>query len=87
LTCATLYTFELPTTQQVFAHASSDGIYALHAHGQYLYWAEGPRIVRANLDGGDRTVLYEGSQPINDLSVDDTDVYFATDIALYRTPG
>lgn len=82
--CGALYTFTLAGTQREIAH-SDHGIYALHAHGKHLYWAESTRITRANLDGGDQTVLYEGSEIVNDLAVDDSDLYFATDMALYRT--
>lgn len=84
-TCGSLYTFSLGGTPKVLAHSDTQFIEALHVHGSHLYWAEGQSIIRANLDGGDQTVLTEGSEIVNDLVVDDTDVYFATDIALYRT--
>lgn len=85
MVCGAIYAFSFSGPQHEITHRENEFLYAVRAHGHHLYWAEGPRIVRANLDGGDPTVIYEGSDDVGDLAVDDTDVYFTTNIALYRT--
>lgn len=85
--CGSLYTFtSIGQVKRLIAHSDSDYLYGLHVHGQHLYWITNNEIVQANVDGTGQTVIAQSPEAIRDYAVDDSDVYFATDIALYRAP-
>jgi len=88
MSCSALYTFTpADQVQHEIAHSDSEFLWKPRVYGEHLYWGDGMRIIRASLAGGDQTVIAESSETVHDLAVDDTDVYFATDIALYRVPN
>ena len=85
--CGYLYTFtSIGQVKKLIAQSDSDYLYGLHVHGDHLYWITHNGIVQANLDGTDQTVIAQSKDAIRDYAVDDTDVYYATDIGLYRVP-
>lgn len=91
--CGSIYTFSLADhVQHLLAHSDAHDLWQPIVHGDHLYWGEtnhtgnDTQIVRANLDGGAQTVIAETTETAYDFAVDDSELYLATDIALYRTP-